>query len=280
MKTVLSPENGAPGKRVIPYLMAGDPDLETTRALLRSAKDAGVWAVELGIPFSDPTADGPVIQKASSRALSKRTSLKSILAWLGTIPVRDRPPVYLMTYFNLFLSMGLEEFARKAAAAGGIRGAVIPDLSFEDSGEARRVFRKAGLSLVPFVAPTTSPDRVRKIVASGEDFIYFVSLLGTTGKELSDPREVGRHVALIKSMTQTPVCVGFGIQSPETARAVLDVSDGVIIGSRLVQEESDPVRWGKLLSSFAQTARSAPRETGGRTSGTRTLSRKTSRRSQ
>ncbi len=256
MKKVPSRSNGDPEKRVIPYLMAGDPDLKTTAALLRSAKKAGAWAIELGIPFSDPMADGPVIQKASSRAMSKDTSLKSILGWLETIPAGDRPPVYLMTYFNLFLSMGLETFVRKAVAAGGIRGAVIPDLSFEDSSEVRRVFRKAGLSLVPFIAPTTSQDRMRKIVATGEDFIYFVSLLGTTGKELSDPRDVGRHVSLIKSMTQVPVCVGFGIQSPETVREILDVADGVIIGSRLVREENDPVRWGKLLSSFIQAARS------------------------
>lgn len=258
MKNAPFPSNGDSDKRVIPYLMAGDPDLVTTEALLRSAKKAGVWAVELGIPFSDPMADGPVIQKAASRALSKATSLKSILAWLGTIPVEDRPPVYLMTYFNLFLSMGLETFARKAVAAGGIRGAVIPDLSFEDSSEVRRVFHEAGLSLVPFIAPTTSPERMRKIVATGEDFIYFVSLLGTTGKELSDPRDVGRHVSQIKSMTQVPVCVGFGIQSPETARVILGVADGVIIGSRLVREENDPVRWRELLSSFAHAARSVP----------------------
>lgn len=254
-KNLSSPENG---KRVIPYLMAGDPDLETTRKLLLAAKEENVWAIELGVPFTDPTADGPVIQKAANRALSPGTSLHALLDWLSGIPLNERPPIFLMTYFNLFLAMGLHEFVDQAMHSGGIRGAVIPDLSYEDSHDVRKVFHAGGLSLIPFVAPTTSLDRMRKIVASSEEFIYLVSLLGTTGKELSETGDVSSCVARIREMTTSPVCVGFGIQTPLTAGNVLKVADGVIIGSRLVQEEMDPVRWKALLSTFCNAARSIP----------------------
>ena len=127
-------------KKVIPYLMAGDPDLAVTKRLLSEASKAGVWAVELGIPFSDPTADGPVIQKAAIRALSDKTSLTKILSFLGEIPLSERPPIFIMTYFNLFLSLTIEEFIQEAGRVGGIVGAVIPDLSFEDSKKVRKAF--------------------------------------------------------------------------------------------------------------------------------------------
>ncbi|MHB8542782.1 MAG: tryptophan synthase subunit alpha [Leptospirales bacterium] len=248
-----SPENG---KRVIPYLMAGDPDLKTTRELFLGAKKENVWAIELGVPFTDPTADGPVIQKAASRSLSPSTSLHALLDWLSKIPMNERPPIFLMTYFNLFLAMGIDEFVDQARNAGGIRGAVIPDLSYEDSHNVRKVFHSGGLSLIPFVAPTTSLERMGKIVASSEEFIYLVSLLGTTGKELSETGDVSRCVSRIREMTASPVCVGFGIQTPATAAKVLKIADGVIVGSRLVQEETDPVRWKALLSTFCDAARS------------------------
>ncbi len=248
----------ANGKRVIPYLMAGDPDLETTRALLLGAKEEKVWAVELGVPFSDPTADGPVIQQAANRALSSKTSLRSLLSWLSKIPRNERPPIFLMTYFNLFLALGLEDFVEQAQKTGGIVGAVIPDLSYEDSHNVRKVFHEGGLSLIPFVAPTTSLARMKRIVATSEEFIYLVSLLGTTGKELSETGDVSRCVSKIREMTSSPVCVGFGIQTPSTAENVLKFADGVIVGSRLVQDERDPVRWKALLASFCNAARTVP----------------------
>ena len=246
------------GKKVIPYLMAGDPDLETTRKLLKAARSEGVWAVELGVPFSDPTADGPVIQEAARRSLAPSTTLRNLLSWLEGVPSDERPPVYLMTYFNLFLSIGLDQFVALAQRAGGIRGAVIPDLSFEDAGLVRQIFHAGGLSLIPFVAPTTSDGRMKRIVARSEDFIYLVSLLGTTGKELSETGTVSRLVSRIRLLTDSPVCVGFGIQSPDVASKVLGVADGVIVGSRLVREETDPDRWQSLLAAFCDAARSVP----------------------
>ena len=244
-------------KKVIPYLMAGDPDLDVTKALLLEASKAGVWAVELGIPFSDPTADGPVIQKAAIRALSDRTSLSSVLSFLGTIPCSERPPVFIMTYFNLFLSLTIEEFVREAKRVGGIAGAVIPDLSFEDSKEVRKAFKASGLALVPFISPTTSLPRIKKILATADGFIYFVSLLGTTGKALTLSSTMEERVRDLCLRTKLPVCVGFGIQTPEMAQKILEFSDGVIVGSRLVQDENDPVKWGSLLRQFCEVARAA-----------------------
>ena len=249
-------------KRVIPYLMAGDPDLNVTEKLLRAAKKEGVWAVELGIPFSDPTADGPVIQEAAQRSLSPSTSLRNLLLWLETIPVQERPPIYLMTYFNLFFAMGLENFVSLAQKTGGIRGAVIPDLSYEDAASVRKTFHSAKLSLIPFVSLTTSEKRMKRIVARSEDFISLVSLLGTTGKELSETGTLSLMVDRIRSQTESPVCVGFGIQSPAVAAKVLQFADGVIVGSRLVREESDPESWTKLLSSFCTVARSVTEPSG------------------
>lgn len=257
MMPLLKKEQAQPDKKVIPYLMAGDPDLGVTRALLMEAKKAGVWAVELGIPFSDPTADGPVIQKAAIRALSEETSLSRVLSFLGAIPLSERPPIFIMTYFNLFLSMTIFEFIREAKRAGGISGAVIPDLSFEDSKEVRKAFKTAGMALVPFISPTTSLLRTKKILATADGFIYFVSLLGTTGKALTLSSTMEESVRELRLLTKLPVCVGFGIQTPEMAQKVLSFSDGVIVGSRLVQEEKDPVVWGNLLKQFCEVARMA-----------------------
>ncbi|MHB1563434.1 MAG: tryptophan synthase subunit alpha [Leptospirillum sp.] len=242
------------GKKIIPYLMAGDPDLSVTRSLLLEARKAGVWAVELGIPFSDPTADGPVIQKAAIRALSDETSLLNVLSFLGTIPLSERPPVFIMTYFNLFLAMTIDKFIDESLRVGGVAGAVIPDLSFEDAKEVRESFKAAGLALVPFISPTTSLPRIKKILATADGFIYFVSLLGTTGKALTLSSTMEESVRDLRARTKLPVCVGFGIQTPEMAQKILDFADGVIVGSRLVQEEKDPVAWGNLLRQFCEVA--------------------------
>jgi tryptophan synthase alpha chain len=159
-----------------------------------------------------------------------------------------------MTYFNLFLSLTIDGFIREAKRAGGIAGAVIPDLSFEDAKAVRRAFKAAGLSLVSFISPTTSLPRIKKILASADGFIYFVSLLGTTGKSLTLSKEMEASVRDLRSRTKLPVCFGFGIQTPEMAQKILEFSDGVIVGSRLVQEEKDPVVWGGLLKKFCEAA--------------------------
>ena len=239
---------------LIPYLVAGDPDLETTADYLKMAARKGVFAVELGIPFSDPTADGPVIQAASQRALRHETALESILGWLSGIPPENLPPLYLMTYFNLFHHMGVERFCREAQRSGRIAGVVIPDLSFEDGAIYRPVFRAYGINLVGFVSPTTSPARARKIVRESRGFVYYVGLMGTTGSALTLTDETRRIVRDLRQWTSLPVCVGFGISSGAIAREILEFADGVIVGSRLVQDERDPDRWKKTFEEFVLSA--------------------------
>jgi tryptophan synthase alpha chain len=246
---------GLSSKLLIPYLVAGDPDLHTTARYLRLASGQGIFAVELGIPFSDPTADGLVIQEASQRALRHETALREILDWLTGIPKEFLPPIYLMTYFNLFHHMGIESFCRQAKKSGRINGVVIPDLSFEDAADYRPVFRKYGINLVGFVSPTTGLSRARKIVKESRGFIYYVGLMGTTGSDLTLTENMRTMVQQLRKWTDLPVCVGFGISKPEMAEEVLKFSDGVIVGSRLVSEECSPEQWERSLSEFSSVVR-------------------------
>jgi tryptophan synthase alpha chain len=256
--TVTAPfRRGVSPKLLIPYLVAGDPDLATTARYLRRAREQNVFAVELGIPFSDPTADGPVIQMAAQRALRHETSLTSVMEWLSGISTEDLPPIYLMTYFNLFHHMGVEAFCRKARDSRRIRGVVIPDLSFEDAAAYRLVFRKYGIHLVGFVSPTTGYDRAKKIVKESRGFVYYVGLMGTTGSALTLTGETRSMVGRLQEWTDLPVFVGFGISSGPIAEEVLQFSDGVIVGSRLVQEEITPDRWEQKLTEFAIAAGNA-----------------------
>jgi len=240
---------------LIPYLVAGDPDLETTADYLRLAAKKSVFAVELGIPFSDPTADGPVIQAASQRALRHETALESILGWLSGIPREDLPHLYLMTYFNLFHHMGVERFCREAQRIGRVSGVVIPDLSFEDAALYRPIFRAHGINLVGFVSPTTPPARARKIVRESRGFVYYVGLMGPTGSALMLTDETRQTVQRLRQWTNLPVCVGFGISSGTVAREILEFADGIIVGSRLVQDERDPDRWKTTFEEFVASAR-------------------------
>lgn len=243
-------KRGVSPPALIPYLVAGDPDLETTRHYLKIAASRGVFAVELGIPFSDPTADGPVIQAAAQRSLRHETALSSLLDWIGTIPQEDLPPIYLMTYFNLFHHMGIRAFCEKARTTGRIAGVVIPDLSFEDARDYRPVFREFGINLVGFVSPTTDPDRARRIVRESRGFVYYVGLMGTTGAALSITESARRMVGLLREWTALPVCMGFGVSSKEMAQEIFGFADGVIIGSRLVRDETQADLWEKTFLEF------------------------------
>ena len=246
---------GASPPALIPYLVAGDPDLEATRRYLRLAASSGVFAVELGVPFSDPTADGPVIQEAARRSLRHETALSEILDWIGTIPREELPPLYLMTYFNLFHHMGVESFCKKAGATGRVAGVVIPDLSFEDARDYRPLFRAYGINLVGFVSPTTPSDRARKIVREARGFVYYVGLMGTTGSALSLTESAREMVESMRKWTSLPVCLGFGVSEPQMAREILRFADGVIVGSRLVKEEMNPGRWEKTFLEFVAACR-------------------------
>lgn len=249
-------------KLLIPYVVVGDPDLATTARYLKKAAELGVFAVELGIPFSDPTADGPVIQDATHRALRHETSLGQVLLWLAALPAEEVPPVYLMTYFNLFHHLGIERFCREAQKTERVRGVVIPDLSFEDARDYRPIFRKYGIDLVGFVSPTTDLIRARKIVRASRGFVYYVGLLGTTGSALSVTSEAKAMVLRLKGWTSRPVFMGFGISEARIAEEVLEFSDGVIVGSRLVSEECSPGKWEALLTEFATAVNRANRGEG------------------
>ena len=223
-----------PGKRaaLMPYLMGGHPDLEVSRACIAAAADAGANLLELGIPFSDPLADGPVIHAAGTQALAAGVKPADVLALCAE--ASERLPVLLMVYANLVLAHGGDDFVKRAAAAGAA-GLIVPDLPHDEAAGVRQACDDAGIALVPLVAPTTPEDRLRAIGADARGFVYAVSLTGTTGERGELPPGLPELVERVRAVTEVPVAVGFGISTEEQARAVGDVADGVIVGSRVVR---------------------------------------------
>ena len=220
---------------LMPFLMAGDPDLERTRAVLLALQAAGADIIELGIPYSDPLADGPVIQAAASRALASATTPGKVLEMLGSLRGELTIPVILFTYSNPLLNRGMEAFCRAAAAAGAA-GLVVPDLPLEEAEKLSAIAAAEGLDLVLLVAPTTPADRMGRIAAASRGFTYLVSVTGVTGVRTSIETRVEGLVQQLKGMGPTPVAVGFGIAGPEQARQVRDWgADGAIVGSALVK---------------------------------------------
>jgi tryptophan synthase alpha chain len=219
----------------IAFVTAGFPDLKTTERLLPELERKGVDIVELGIPFSDPLADGPLIQNASAAALKKGASLAAIFAMVRRVRARTRMPLCFMTYYNPVFVMGEERFVKECARSG-VDGVIVPDLPMEESCGLSRALRRAGVHLIPFVSPTTSAARLRKICAGGRGFIYYVSLSGVTGPRQRLPKDLEQRVRRVKSLTRTPVCVGFGVSSPEQVRSLSRFSDGVIVGSAIIRE--------------------------------------------
>lgn len=225
----------ARGERaLVVYLMAGDPSLAETRRLVVEAERSGADVIELGVPFSDPLADGPVIQRAGVRALAAGTSLARVIETVATLRAQARVPIVLFTYYNPVLAFGLKSFARTAADAGA-DGVIVPDLPLEEAGPLAAETEAAGLDLVQLVAPTSTPERVRRIARQSRGFIYFVSLTGVTGERRALPPELGAQVGALRRVTEKPVCVGFGISTPEQAGAVGRLADGVAVGSAIVR---------------------------------------------
>ena len=218
---------------LMPYMMAGYPDQATSLAVAASYAGAGADLIELGVPFSDPLADGPVIHAAATAALANGATLASALEVCESISARL--PVVLMVYANMVLANGgAAEFARRASGAGA-SGAIVPDLPLGEGEEVRGAFAAAGLALVPLVAPTTPPERRARICAAAEGFVYVVSTVGTTGERAEVPARLAGLVAAAKAESEVPVAVGFGIGTPEQAARVGEIADGVIVGSRLVR---------------------------------------------
>jgi tryptophan synthase alpha chain len=236
---------------LMPFVMAGDPDLETTASTLLALQEAGADLIELGIPYSDPLADGPVIQAAASRALAAGTTPAAALALLERLRGQLTIPVVLFTYSNPLLNRGMEAFC-DAAAAAGAAGLVVPDLPLEEAEKLSALAAARGLDVVLLVAPTTPPERMARIHAASRGFTYLVSVTGVTGVRSALQERVGGLVGQLKAQGGTPVAVGFGISAPEQARQVRDWgADGAIIGSALVKRMAEAHSQGRSVSEEA-----------------------------
>jgi tryptophan synthase alpha chain len=247
--------SAADGRRaaLMPYMMGGFPDLETSRAIGLAYADAGADLVELGIPFSDPLADGPVIHAAATAALRAGASMEAVLG-VGAA-IAERVPVVVMCYANLIFARGVERFAGALVAAGA-SGLIVPDLPLEEAPEMMTACDERGLALVPLVAPTTPIDRLERIGRQARGFLYTVSLTGTTGERSGLDGGLDEIVARARAHTEVPVAVGFGIATPEQAAAAAEAgAQGVIVGSRLVRaaaEAGDPAsEVGEIVRSLA-----------------------------
>jgi tryptophan synthase alpha chain len=244
------------GKRaaLMPYLMGGYPSMEESVSAGLAAADAGADLLELGIPFSDPLADGPVIHAAGTEALAAGATPHLVLGVCERLAVKV--PVVLMVYANIVLTAGVEAFALRAADAGA-SGLIVPDLPHDEASELRAACDAEGLALVPLVAPTTTPERIAEIGADARGFVYTVSLTGTTGERAELPPGLADTVARVRAATEVPVAVGFGISTPEHARAVAEIADGVIVGSRVVRAagEGGAAAVGQLVGELADALR-------------------------
>ncbi|MBW4052337.1 MAG: tryptophan synthase subunit alpha [Proteobacteria bacterium] len=234
-------ERGEPA--LVAYLTAGFPSRDSFKQHLQAIAEAAD-VVEIGVPFTDPMADGVTIQRASHAALAQGVTLRWILAQLQSMP-RAKAPLLLMSYLNPLLAIGPQELAASAAQAG-ISGFIVPDLPFDESAELRTALEGQGLALVQMVTPVTRPERLGKICASSQGFLYAVTMTGTTGKHVAVPPEVTGYLDAVRSKSPVPVCAGFGIRGREQLELLRDHVDGVVIGSALVEvleRGEDPARW-------------------------------------
>lgn len=221
------------GKAFIPFITCGDPSLEVTERLVYAMEESGADLIELGIPFSDPTAEGPVIQAANVRALSQGVTTDKIFDMVKRIREKTQIPMVFMTYANVVFSYGSERFIRRAAELG-MDGLILPDIPFEEKGEFDGLCKQYGLDLVSLIAPT-SHERISMIAEEANGFVYCVSSLGVTGVRSNITTDIGAMVKLVKQAKDIPCAVGFGISTPEQAKKMAAVSDGAIVGSAIVK---------------------------------------------
>ena len=221
------------GKAFIPFITCGDPDLETTSAAIRAMAEAGADLIELGIPFSDPTAEGPVIQAANARALAAGTTTDRIFDMVCRLRAALAVPLVFMTYANVVFSYGTEKFL-SACSQLGIDGLILPDVPYEEKADFEPACRKYGLDLISLIAPT-SEARISRIAREASGFIYVVSSLGVTGIRHEISTDIGSMVHMIRTSTRLPCAVGFGISTPEQAARMAALSDGVIAGGAIVK---------------------------------------------
>jgi tryptophan synthase alpha chain len=222
-------------KAFIPYVMAGDPNLKKTEEVVSLFEECGADIVELGVPFTDPLADGPVIQAASERALKEGVTLKKVLALVRKMRRAVSLPIVLMTYFNPVFKLGVEAFVAEATEAG-VDGVIIPDLPPDEADEVIRASKKRAMATVFLLAPTSTEERIALVAEKSEGFIYYVSITGITGSELKGLRQMRAMIKRIRGFTDKPIAVGFGVKRPEEARGVAEIADGVIVGSAIVKK--------------------------------------------
>ena len=221
-------------KALIPFVTAGDPDLATTEALLSALALAGADVIELGVPFSDPMAEGPTIQRSSERALRSGASLRKVLQLVERVRPNVGVPIVLMGYANNFLAMGEQEFAA-AAASVGVDGLIAVDLPPEEGETLHDALRARGVDPILLAAPTTQPERLEMLAKRTAGFLYFVSLTGTTGARQEISQTIEKEVRAVRAVSDVPVCVGFGVSTPEHAARIAAFADGVVVGSAVVE---------------------------------------------
>lgn len=221
-------------KALIVYLTCGYPDIATTEKLVLELEKRGADILELGVPFSDPLADGPIIQEASSYALKKKIGLKDIFSLVKRLRQKSQIPICLMGYYNPIFSFGQVKFVNQAVKSG-VDGVIIPDLPPEEDLWLVSLAKRAGFKTIFFLSPTSSPKRIKYISQAATGFIYYVSLTGVTGVRQALPLDLTQNVNVIKRYTQKPLCVGFGVSTLEHVRAIGKVADGAIIGSAVIK---------------------------------------------
>ena len=226
---------------LIPFLTAGDPDLETTERLVREAFARGAGLVEIGVPYSDPIADGPVIAESYTRALRKGVKVESILEMIGTLrqgPKAENGPIVTMVSYSIVLKRGVDRYLSEAKTAG-VDGLIVPDLPVEEAAGLAKAIKSQDLRLIQLVTPTTPRERALKIAETTTGFLYYVSVAGITGERRALPADLASNVAWLRERTSLPICVGFGIAEADQVRALAPVADGLIVGSALVRRVAD-----------------------------------------
>ena len=259
--TVLNTLKEQSRQALIPYITAGDPNKEATVPMMHALVEAGCDIIELGVPFSDPMADGPTIQLACERALEHNTSLTDVLTMVTQFRVKDaHTPVVLMGYLNPVEAMGYANFVDRAVEAG-VDGVLLVDLPPEEAAEVENIFKAKDLDMVYLIAPTTTDARIEKIGQSGSGYVYYVSLKGVTGSKALDIDDVAHNLQRIRKYVSVPVGVGFGITNGETAAKVAKVADGVIVGSaivnRIASNADNPLQAQAEVTELMREMRSA-----------------------
>jgi tryptophan synthase alpha chain len=246
-------------KALICYVTAGDPSLDKTKEIILALEAAGVDCVEIGVPFSDPTADGPIIQAASQRALKNGTTLATILAMIESLRKNSEIPIVLFGYYNPILSFGTKRFAARANEAG-VDGILVVDLPPEEAQELRLYTDPIGIDFISLIAPTTSTQRVETIARHATGFVYYISITGVTGTAKPQVEDVRKDVMRIRKVMKLPLAIGFGISTPEQAREMAPHADAIVVGSaivKLIEENSRQADLVSIVSNYAREMKKA-----------------------